>query len=66
MIKDGLRYTKNALGRRTRITLKQFQNKSVEPINYPAGNSQAHLKRYTSKETNIEYRVYIESTTNKR
>jgi hypothetical protein len=25
-------------------------NKSEEPINYPAGNSSAHFKRYTKKE----------------
>ena len=26
-------------------------NKSEEPINYPAGNSSAHFKRCTTKET---------------
>jgi len=26
-----------------------IDNKSEEPINYPAGNSSAHFKRYTQK-----------------
>ena len=44
---------------------QQSSNKSVEPINYPAGNLLAHFKRYVYKYSFLSLIFYLSLDTTK-